>query len=216
MKTTLKTILAGAVIVMPSAALADEASDFAVHESALRSGFGVSTVLGGGITGFTNKTMRDSIASNVGGLWDLRVTIGSHTPIAFDIAYLGSAATIDALSGPESGTLVGTTVEGAVRYNVFPHKPWTPYAFAGIGWQRYDITGADLTLSDSGMRESDDAVVFPLGAGVAYRDKSGLVLDLRGTFRPVASADLVLDTIGSNKFASLHTWGASGAIGYEF
>ncbi len=213
-------IVAGVVVLAPQVANADDPTDYSWSDNSLQSKYGISTTLGGGITGFTNKTMRDAVSSDVGGLWDLRVAVGSHMPLAFEAGYIGTAANIDALIGTQSGTLVGTTVEGAVRYNVLPHYAFTPFAFAGIGWQRYDITGANFTLSDSGVNESDNSVVFPMGAGVAYRTE-GLVVDLRGTFRPNTNQDLVLQNAGTgnannDKFAPMHAWEASAAIGYEF
>jgi opacity protein-like surface antigen len=181
----------------------------------MESELGISTILGGGISGFTDKTMRDSVSSNVGGLWNLRVTLGSHTPLGLDVGYTGTAANIDALIGNQSGTLVGTTAEGALRYNVLPHFAWNPYVFAGIGWQRYDGTCGNFHLSDTGMNESDNSVVYPMGLGMSYRHTSGLVLDLRGTFRANTNAGLVLENAGSS-YAPMHTWEASAAAGYEF
>ena len=192
---------------------------YAWSEPMLQSGIGVSTILGGGVTGFTDSTMR-STTSDIGGLWDLRVTIGSHLPLALDISYLGSATNINGLPSGDKGTLIGTTVEGALRYNLMPHFVWTPYVFAGAGWQRYDVTQASVNLSDSGMNSQDNLLEFPLGAGIAYR-MGGFVADLRGTFRATTEADLVLRnpttlTPTSNDFAPMHTWEASAALGYEF
>lgn len=214
---TLGIFVAGAVLA-PGLALADDPDPdgYSWKDSRLQSEIGVSTILGGGITGFTDQTMRDATTRNVGGLWDLRVTIGSHTPLALDVGYVGTAADVNALAGAQSGTLVGSTFEGAVRYNILPHGSWNPYAFVGMGWQRYDITGADFTLSDAGMRDSDNSIVFPMGAGVSYRDRSGLVLDLRGTFRANTEQGLVLESIGSDSYAPMHSWEASAAAGYEF
>jgi len=209
--------------LMVSAPLTASAEDempsaysYAWNEPGLQTGIGVSTILGGGLTGFTDQQMRDTVSSDVGGLWNLRVTIGSHTPIGFDIGYVGTAANINALIGTQDGTLVGSTVEGALRWNVLPHYAWNPYAFAGIGWQRYDLTGGDFALSDTGVNDSDNSVVFPMGAGVAYRDKSGIVADLHGTIRVNTNAGLVLENAGGDTFAPMHAWEASAAVGYEF
>jgi len=222
MKTIIKTlsILAcGAALVAPRAARADDPPgiySYAWHDSRLSSGIGVSTVLGGGVTGFTDKAMRDTLTSNVSGQWNLRATIGSHTPLALDLGYLGTAAQINSLIGAQTGTLVGTTFEGALRYNILPHADLNPYAFAGIGWQRYDTSGGNFNLSDTGMNASDNSVVFPMGAGLVYRDKSGILLDVHGTFRANANAGLVLESPGGSSYVPMHTWEASGAFGYEF
>jgi len=195
---------------------------YAWTDDRLKSGIGISAILGGGVTGFTDKTMRDT-TSSVGGLWDLRVTLGSHMPLALDVSYLGSAMNINGLPGGRNGRLIGTTVEGALRYNALPHYAWNPYVFAGAGWQRYDVTQTTVTLSDSGMNDKDNLLEFPLGVGLQYR-RSGFVGDLRGTFRATTQPDLVLKpgvfdpTIAPNSsdFAAMHTWEASAAVGYEF
>jgi hypothetical protein len=184
----------------------------------LSTGIGVSAILGGGVTGFTDKTMRSTTA-NAGGLWDLRVTLGSHLPLALDISYLGSATNINGLPTGNKGTLIGTTVEGALRYNVLPHYAFTPYVFGGVGWQRYDVTQTTVSLTDSGMNDHDNLLEFPMGAGLAYRT-GGFVVDVRGTFRAAMDQNLVLTTPTltptSSDFAAMHTWEASAALGYEF
>lgn len=216
---SLSVIACGAALGVPRVAHAEDppgAYSYAWEDSRLQSRYGVSVILGGGIAGFTDQTMRDSLTTDVAGLWNLRVTLGSHTPLGLDANYVGTAAKINSLIGAESGTLVGSTFEGALRYNILPHFAWNPYAFAGIGWQRYNVTGGDFTLSDTGMNEKDDSVVFPMGAGIGYRDPSGLVVDLRGTFRANTNYDLVLESAGSNDYAPMHAWEASAAAGYEF
>ncbi|NVB79960.1 MAG: outer membrane beta-barrel protein [Kofleriaceae bacterium] len=184
------------------------------RDSRLRSEIGVGVTVGGGVTGFTDAAMRDVMRNDAGGLWDLRASIGTHTPIGLDISYLGTAASLQTLDGSENGTLIGTTVEGAIRYNVLPHFEWNPYIFAGMGWQRYDVTNTKFAQSDTGLRESDNLVEFPMGAGLSYRDRSGLVVDLHGTFRAAGDSSLLTEQSGDN--VQLHTWEASGAIGYEF
>jgi hypothetical protein len=189
---------------------------YAWKDDSVQSGVGVSATVGGGVTGFTDKTMRDN-TSSVGGLWDFRATIGSRVPIGLDVSYVGTAADIHPLISAQSGTLVGTTVEAALRYNILPHNTLNPYIFAGMGWQHYDVTSANFTLSDAGIASSDDLLEFPMGAGVQYR-VAGFLADVRGTFRATTDNNLVLTAPGfaTSNFASMHTWEASAALGYEF
>jgi len=196
-----------------------ETDIYAWHEPLLSSGIGVSAILGGGVGGFTDKVMRNT-TSDVGGLWDLRVAIGSHLPLALEIGYVGTATNINGLPTGNKGRLIGTTAEAALRYNILPHMPFTPYVFAGMGWQRYDVTNTSVSLADTGVADHDNLMVFPMGAGLAYRI-SGFVADVRGTFRAATDNNLVLQTPGitqptPNDFASMHTWEASAAVGYEF
>ncbi len=184
----------------------------------MKSGVGVGVTVGGGLTGFTDRTMRDTVSSSVGGLWDVRASLGTHIPIGIDLSYLGTAANIRTISGASNGTLIGTTVEAALRYNILPHYMIDPYVFAGAGWQRYDVRNMQFARSDTGLASKDNVAEFPMGAGVAVRDSSGLNLELRGTFR--ATTDSTLLQTGqsgtSGTYAALYAWEASGAVGYEF
>ena len=196
--------------------VAPDRYSYAWSEPGLRSGIGVGFVLGGGITGFTDKTLRDTVSSDVGGLWDLRASIGTHIPIGLDVTYLGTAQNVATLqTGAANGTLIGTTVEGALRYNILPHNNVNPYAFAGIGWQRYDVQDMRFAHADTGLAQSDNIAEFPMGAGISYRDPTGLVIDARGTFRAATSSTLVIDP-ATRTYADLHSWEASAALGYEF
>lgn len=208
----------GTLVVADTRYEENNAMSYAWRDNRLASGIGISTILGGGVSGFTDKTMRNT-TSDVGGLWDLRVTIGSHIPLALDISYIGTASNLRGLTGDRSGTLLGTTVEGALRYNILPHAPVTPYVFGGVGWTRYDVTETNVSLSDSGINDKDNLLEFPVGAGFAYR-VAGFVADVRGTFRATRDQNLVLENATlnptSDDFAKMHTWEASAAVGYEF
>jgi opacity protein-like surface antigen len=155
----------------------------------LASGIGVATSLGGGVSGFQDKAMRNA-TSNVGGLWDLRITLGTRLPLAIDLGYIGSATGLRGLAS-RNGTLIGTTVEGALRWNILPHAPFTPYLFGGAGWTRYDVTQSNVTLADSGMNASDNLIEFPSGIGFAWR-AYGFTADVRGTYRYTMDQNLVL------------------------
>jgi len=193
--------------------------NYAWSDPMLSSGIGVSILLGGGVTGFTEKSVRNRTAS-VGGLWDVRATIGSHVPLGLDISYVGTATEINSGLAPgQSATLIGTAVEGALRWNILPHFAWNPYLFVGVGWQRYDVTQTHATLATIGMNDSDNAVDFPMGVGLSYR-MSGFVADLRGVFRATTDNHLMLKSPAlfpaSREYAAMHSWEASAAIGYEF
>jgi hypothetical protein len=188
---------------------------YAWHDPRLASDIGVGFVVGGGLTGFTDRTMRDTMSSEVGGLWNFRATFGTHIPLGVDVAYVGTANDIKTFSGESNGTLIGTTVEAALRFNILPHYTWNPYIFAGAGWQRYDVNHMRFATSDTGFKTSDNLAEFPMGAGISFRDPSGFMFDLRGTFRAATNSTLVLNQ-GGTDYANLHTWEASGALGYEF
>jgi hypothetical protein len=157
--------------------------------------------------------MRDVVENGVAGAWSVRLSIGTHIPLGLELGYFGSAAKLESATDTYSGMLIGTTFEAALRYTILPLADGTPYVFAGAGWQRYDVRDETLELADTGMRVRDDVAEFPLGVGVAYRDR-GWVGDVRGTFRPATESGLL--TQASGEHARLHSWEASAAFGYEF
>jgi hypothetical protein len=220
MVRTLACSLVG-VLALAAPAAADvtlyehpDATSYAWGDRLMKSDIGVGFVLGGGIAGFTDATVRDSLSSSLAGLWDARVAVGTHIPLGVELGYIGTGVDMSTLNN-SNGTLVGTAVEGTLRYNILPHAAIDPYAFAGVGWQRYDVMNMKLATSDTGIRSSDDLAEFPMGAGLSYRDASGWLVDVRGTFRAAAASTLVLDP-RSGSYADLHSWEASGALGYEF
>jgi len=188
---------------------------YAWRESRLRSGIGVGVTIGGGVSGFTDRTMRDTVSSDVSGLWDFRLSLGTHLPIGLDLTYLGTAGNVRTLTGANNGTLIGTTAEAALRFNLLPHETFTPYVFGGAGWQRYDVRDMAFATSDTGIANHDNLLEIPMGVGFSYRDRTGFTADLRGTFRAVVT-DTTLVSESNGATADLHTWEASGALGWEF
>jgi hypothetical protein len=227
MTTRMIAVVVGGSFAVAPAASADEVVldsgaevqhtdmySYAWTEPRLVSTVGIGITLGGGISGFTDELLRDTVDSDVGGVWEVRATIGTHIPLGLDIGYTGTTVDLRPLGQTSTGQLVGTNIEGALRWNVLPHYSVTPYLFAGIGWQRYDVRDADFSLSDAGLQEDENIVVFPMGAGLAYRNPSGITFDARGTFRAAGDSELIADRGGD--FAELHTWEASANVGYEF
>ena len=171
--------------------------------------YGIEVALGGGVEGFASQTLRD--ATNVGGMWDVRVAVGTRSPLAFEAAYIGSAQSIDALGLDTSAILVGNGVEGKVRVNLLDTEI-QPFAFAGVGWRRYSLTNE--SFNTSAVSSSDDVLELPFGAGVAYKI-AGFTLDARGEFRLATEEDL-MPSRTSGAAADMHRWSANANIGYAF
>ena len=121
------------------------AYSYAWTDPNLATGIGVGLIIGGGIMGFTDSDMRDIVSNEIGGQWDARVTIGTHIPIAIDLQYQGTAQSLQTFSGFDNGTLIGTALEGMLRWNILPHYDWNPYIFGGLGWQNYDVTDQNFS-----------------------------------------------------------------------
>lgn len=211
------SVMIGGALVLASASAAAQEIEVEIDEDEPTTVIGVAVTAGGGVTDFVEEGVRDT--TGVGGMWDVRVVIGTRTFLAFEAAYTGSASMLESrLPLDEDATLIGTGLEGAVRVNALPGEPLTPYAFAGIGWKRYDVSGDAFQMADTGIDDRDDLVEVPLGVGGAYRYES-FVADARFTYRLTFEEDLVaerpLDEADEAALA-LDTWAVSARVGYEF
>jgi opacity protein-like surface antigen len=176
-------------------------------------GFQVS--VGGGISGFRSGDARDFV-NDVGGVWQARLVAGTRLPVAFEVAYVGSAYGIDAIGMDPDAILVGNGVEGLARLNLdLGMGDFQPYAFGGIGWRNYQITNSDFNVSN--VRDDDNVGEIPLGVGLGYRF-GAVVVDLRGTYRVAFNDDLIrpLPEAGMTDSPSLDTWAAELRLGWEF
>lgn len=172
---------------------------------------GVGVAIGGGATNFTNSEISD--ITDIGGSWTARLTLGTRLPIALEGAYLGTANNITAPGLDGSAVLLGSGVEGLLRVNVLPMLPIQPYLFGGVAWRRYTIVNEDFNNSD--VRDRDDVLEVPFGAGVAVRVKS-ILFDGRFDYRPTFNEDLLPDVDRSALDAGLENWNATARVGFEF
>ena len=176
---------------------------------------GVSLTAGGGVSGFTNDTARG--ATQDGGNWDVRATIGTRSPIAAEVSYIGSAQTIDALGLDNDALLLGNGMQTNLRLNLTMTTAVQPFLFGGVAWRHYDLANVDTNTSD--ISDNDNVFEFPVGVGLAYRYR-GVLLDARGEFRPTVSEDM-MPTVGDqglleDEEAALHRWGVNANVGFEF
>lgn len=174
---------------------------------------GFSLTAGGGVEGFTGDSAR--AATTDGGNWDVRASIGTRSFLTFEASYIGSAQAIDALGLDNNAVLVSNGVQGNLRLNLLDRTGVQPFLYAGAAWRRYDVTNTDLNTSD--ISDTDDVLEIPMGVGVAYKYR-GFLLDARGEFRAATNEDLMpsLTSIDPGDKASLHRYGVSANLGYEF
>lgn len=171
----------------------------------LASPLGPYVLLGGGVTDFTNRSVRDRY--DVGGTWDVRLGVGRGSFVGVEAAYVGSA-----LSAKNGGpNLLGNGAEGVVRLQApYASGSWLlePFVFGGIGWQRMSLRDAP-----AGLKNQDDIGVVPFGGGVTAGYGRWL-LDARFTYRTSFSDDLPL-AVGAAP-ANLDGWAVNAAVGYSF
>jgi outer membrane protein OmpA-like peptidoglycan-associated protein len=174
---------------------------------------GVGIELGGGATGFSDKEARD--LTDPGGMWEARAAFGTRLPVGFEGAYVGTAQNLNALGLDRDALLVSNGAEGVVRLNMGALRV-QPYVFGGAGWTHYSVERNNNTTS-SLNGTTDNVYTIPAGAGLSFRIGSGLLLDVRGTYRWAFDADLLnASYTGSGKSASLSNWNAAAHLGWEF
>ncbi len=191
---------------------AQDYPDVGTSEEPLTSPYGVALSVGGGVEDFTHQEARNS--TNLAGAWNLRLELGSLMPLSLELGYAGSASDVDAPLSRNTGTLIGTTIEGVVKGNLPTGTPITPFAFAGVGWRYYNVTSARFERVIDGMNDSDSELVVPVGAGLGFHT-GAFVADVRFTFRPSFYDNLIVDNADllSPSYANMDTWAVSGQIG---
>ncbi len=175
---------------------------------------GIAITAGAGGGGFVNSTLRN--ATDPGATWGVRLTFGTRTPLAVEAAYIGSAQRIYAVGLDNDAYLVGNGVQGALRLNATMNLPVQPFAFAGLAWRRYDLANTVTATAD--INDVDIVVELPLGVGIAAKT-AGLILDVRGEYRPAFDEDLlpeINDNGIDNGDSAMDRWGVNANIGYEF
>jgi hypothetical protein len=162
--------------------------------------------VGGGVSGFAGDTLRNN--SDVGGSWNVRLTMGNHSRVAGEVSYIGSAQSINGLGTSSNSTIVGNGAQADIRLNATLHTMFQPFLYGGVAWRHYSTTTTATTFAD--LETSDNVFEVPVGAGIAgyFGD---FMLDVRGEFRFAwggGNSDLNGD--------SLDRWGATGNFGFEF
>jgi len=185
----------------------------APHPEMPQSVIGVGVTLGGGAVGFWQDGTKSFV--DIGGSWDVRATIGTRLPIAFEAAYVGTAQGVNALGLDTNAILLGSTAEGDIRINILRGRI-QPYVFGGAGWTNYRITNTAIATSD--LQRTDNVLEIPFGAGVSARLGHAFLLDIRGTGRWTFDDDLFKTAAAATNAADSHlyNWMGTAHLGWEF
>lgn len=175
--------------------------------------FGASVTLGGGVTGFFDSNTR--AYTNMGGQWESRLTLGLHSPVAVETAYVGSIQGLNARGLDDDALLLGHSMEASVRLNV-AHKALTqPYVFAGLGWTRYSVENTDTNTSI--FADESEIAYVPAGIGLGLH-WSNMVLDMRATARVSLYGELINPDMAIDDEAApsnLNNWSINARLGWE-
>ncbi len=168
--------------------------------------YGLAITAGGGVEGFASGA---NTGTSNGGGWNVRVLFGNKSMFGIEAAYVGSAQGIDAPGMPTNAVLVGSGVQGALRFAPAPELVIAPFLYAGAGWRHYSLTNASPNLS--AISSSDNVAEFPFGLGLQYI-YGGLLVDARLDYRITQDGNMM--PAASN--ADMNRWGVQGNIGYQF
>lgn len=171
--------------------------------------WGLSLSAGAGVTAFfDDDTQR---AAHAGGVWDARLGVGADAVFGAELAYVGSAQSLDGLRQEDEAVLFGNGAELTVRADV-PIAIVRPYIMAGIGWMHYQVAFEDTALAS--LDHDEDAWVMPVAAGVRYRT-GPVLLDVRATVRSTVIGELAAPNTDAPSMA-LDSWTMTGRAGWVF
>jgi len=174
---------------------------------------GASVALGLGATRFLEKETRDLTGQDVAFYTDLRLTYGTRTRFAGELAYTRAGRALpleERRHGAEA--IYGHSFEALLRLNHSLDRRalhLAPFAVAGLGWTDFR-PGDDREPTTRAVR-LDRVGVVPIGLGLAASWR-GFYSEARFMYRP---------TFGENGFGrgtgpSLQAWFAGLAAGVEF
>jgi len=166
---------------------------------------------GGGISDFTDSTLRDRTSLN--GAYEARLSIGINAPIAIEAAYVGTAAGLETLGLDDDAMLISNGVEGLARLN-FGTFDVQPYVVGGASWVRYNVVNDSFNTSD--VRDQDDVLAVPLGGGLSTYFGDGFMFDARFTYRMMFDDELIRPTSGNSDGSNLDNWMVTARLGYAF
>lgn len=173
---------------------------------------GLGLSVGGGVDDFASSALRNT--TNTGGSWNARLTLGTHSYVAGELSYIGSAQTIQRLGLASNTELVGNGAQAVLRLNGTIHYMFQPFIFGGAAWRHYSLNTSSTNLSD--VSSSNDAFEVPLGLGAAAYFE-GLMIDVRGEYRfGWTNNPIIPESATSASNPAADRWGVTGNIGYSF
>jgi hypothetical protein len=173
----------------------------------------VTLAVGGGVADFVGSSMRS--ATEVGAMWDARVTLGTRSLFAFEAGYTGTYNKMQSpVEGPGSvaAYLTNNGFDGDLRINLLPFR-FQPYIFGGVGYNHASMNNlSDSPAMAQRFHSSDEQLLVPAGAGLSLYPWHHTTFDARFTYRAIF--DDHLDR--TNPDARLDQWAVAGRFGYTF
>jgi hypothetical protein len=175
--------------------------------------------VGGGVVDFADDAAKH--LTHVGGMWDVRVLLGQNTLIGGEVAYVGTANSLNNVMSPfaRNGDILGSGLETNLRLQLpAGYFPVRPFAFYGIGWSHFNLVNENFR-DPTAIRDNDDAFVMPFGGGIQVDLGSHAALDMRLTYRAMYDENLLHTSdngVPGVNSQGLSQWAASARLGYTF
>jgi hypothetical protein len=168
----------------------------------------VTLQVGAGIQDFARNRISDN--STIGGAWDVRLVVGTRTPLALEAAYTGALQAEHDPFAPDP-KLSTTQITGSARWNIITRRV-QPFLGVGLGWVNFHSYGRDQTIVAAANFEHDaNGVLFPFSGGLAFYLGRHGVLEARGSYSLVTGARAI-----THEDVRPDLWSATLAGGYAF
>jgi hypothetical protein len=177
-----------------------------------------SVSAGLGVTDFTGRNAGD--ATDIGITYDVRVGYRLTPGLRVEGALFRSTQAIAALGLEADADIVGTGLEGVVRYDFLSVAAFdlggvqmSPFVFGGLGYQKFSLSDEGANTSD--IAASDNTLVLPVGAGIGGT-RGALQLDARFTWRQTFDDQMFSARVGGDIDSSLDQWSLTARAGLAF
>jgi opacity protein-like surface antigen len=167
----------------------------------------ISVTTGGGATNYFGTALNST--TDPGAAWDARVTLGTHSILALEAAYMGSTNNVDMQAGTQHGRLDSHGIDSDLRFQL--PTVVQPYVFGGVGYNHRSVTQTGAASNAGPLSDEDNQVTVPAGAGLTGYIGRHATVDLRGTYRFIPDNGLT-----EMSTRNLHQWIAQAHVGYVF
>jgi outer membrane protein OmpA-like peptidoglycan-associated protein len=188
-----------------------EVARAAEEAEALPSRIGIGIAAGGGVMGFNDT--RSSDIADTGGTWEVRLTLGTKFPVGLDLAYVGSAQSLNVGGLDTDAIMLGNGGEATLRLQ-WPTGIARPFLFGGIGWMYYSVERSSVLGTT--LFEHDEVGTVPIGGGVAVHVARNVNFELRFTERLAFDDDLFRTQVEDTADGDLDSWNVTAQLGFMF
>lgn len=165
--------------------------------------------IGGGVSDFTGGLEDET---DPGAAWDVRAIFGTHSPLAFEAAYVGALNDLNTTNNQDANLLL-TGGEAMLRLNLTT-ADIQPFVAAGAGIHNYSVVDVDDVDADVDNDEFGDStdIAIPVAGGVQAYINDRVTVGGRVTYRYIFDDEIRAD----DDAADMQNWAATARLGVAF